>query len=101
MKTKTVSADKPAILTSIKLQHMINIKDLDSDLWCPVLRFGRTKKGEFKFPLVFKDFNKAEKLYDELIGFKGQSIEAVRAKADKLYTKYKKYDYRSKLSNKK
>ncbi len=75
-------------LTSIKLQQMININDLDVDLWCPVLRFGRK---QYKFPIVFKNYKQAEKLYDELEKLKGNTIEQVKEASEKLYTKFKKH----------
>lgn len=83
-------------LSSIQLKQMINIKDLDTELWCPILKFGKKKSGEFKFPIVFKNYKKAEKLYDELEKFKGKTIEEVRKQSDVLYEKYKKFDYKNK-----
>ena len=81
-------------LTSIRLQPMINMTDLDTDLWCPTLNFGRKKTGKFRFPIVFKNYKQAEKLYDELDKLKGKTIDEVKAVSDKLYDKYKKYHYK-------
>ena len=83
-------------LTFIQLKPMINIKNLDTDLWCPILKFGKKKSGEYKFPIVFKNYKKAEKIYDELEKLKGKTIDEVREKADAIYEKYKKYDYTNK-----
>ncbi len=82
-------------LTSVTLKTMINIKKLDTDLWCPVLKFGKTKDSEFKFPIVFKNYKQAEKLYDELEKFKGKTFEEVKNLSKKLYLKFKKYDYKN------
>ncbi len=85
----------PEKLTSIRLQPMINIKNLDTDLWCPVLSFGRKKSGKFKFPIVFKNYKMAEKLYDELEKLKGKTVDEVKSVSDKLYAKFKKYHYKN------
>lgn len=84
---------KAETLTSIRLQPMINIKKLDTELWCPVLSFGKKKAGKFKFPIVFKNYNQAEKLYIELEKLIGKTINEVKEQSDKLYVKFKKYHY--------
>lgn len=85
---------KKETLTSIRLQPMINIETLDTELWCPVLSFGKKKSGKFKFPIVFKNYKQAEKLYDELELLKGKTIDEVKAVSDKLYNKFKKFHYK-------
>ncbi len=92
---------KAETLTSIKLQQMINVKTLEIELWGHVLKFGRKKSGEFKFPIVFKNYKQAEKLYDELYKLKGKTIDEVRDLSDKLYDKFKKYHYKNKPSKNK
>jgi hypothetical protein len=84
------------ILSSIQLKPMINIKNLDTELWCPILKFGKKKSGEYKFPIVFKNYKKAEKIYDELEKLKGKTIDEVREKSDAIYEKYKQFDYKNK-----
>ncbi len=81
-------------LTSIRLQTMMNTKTLDVELWCPVLSFGRKKAGKFQFPIIFKNYKQAEKLYDELEKFKGMTLSEVRGRSQKLYDKYKQYHYK-------
>ncbi|OFY87865.1 MAG: hypothetical protein A3F72_03050 [Bacteroidetes bacterium RIFCSPLOWO2_12_FULL_35_15] len=81
-------------LRFVHLQPMMTIKKPYIDLYCPVLRFGKKKSGEFKFPIVFKNRKQADKLYDELEKLKGKTIDEVRAAADVLYEKFKKYHYK-------
>lgn len=83
-------------LTSIKLQPVMNIKNPELDLLCPVLSFGKKKTDKFKFPIVFKDETKASELYNELEPLIGQSLNEVKQQAVILYQKYKKFDYRIK-----
>ena len=82
-------------LTSIRLQPMINIKKIELNLLCPILNFGRKKKDEFKFPIIFKDEKIASQLYDELELLIGKSFDEVRVSAESLYEKYKTFDYRA------
>jgi hypothetical protein len=81
-------------LTSIRLQPMMNIDKPNLDLLCPVLKFGRKKSGEYKFPIVFKDEKPAGQLYDELKSLIGKSLDEVKAASEPLYDKYKNFDYR-------
>ena len=81
-------------LTSIRLQPMINLETMDTNLWCPTLNFGRKKTDKFRFPIVFKNRKAAGQLYDELEKLKGKSIDEVKAAADVLYEKFKKYHYK-------
>ncbi|MEK6880825.1 MAG: hypothetical protein AABY22_14495 [Nanoarchaeota archaeon] len=83
-------------LASVKLQTVIDLKTLNIDLLCPVLSFGRKKSDKFQFPIIFKNYNQAEKLYDELEKLKGKSFDVVRTEGDTLYKKYKKYHYKGK-----
>ncbi len=89
------TAETTEKLTSVKLQPMININKLNVDLWCPVLRFGRKKAGEFRFPIVFKNHKQAQKLYEELSALKGKSLSEVKKLSNKLYDKFKKFHYKN------
>lgn len=80
-------------LTSIKLQTMVNLKDLGRDLWCPVLRFGRKKENSFRFPVVFNNYHRAQMAYHELEKFIGMTKEEVEKAAEPIYDKFKQYDY--------
>lgn len=88
-------------LTSIRLQPMININQLETELWCPTLNFGRKKNGKFKFPIVFKNYKAAEQLYDELQKLIGKSLDEVKAASEPLYDKFKKYHYQKSVGKKK
>ncbi len=82
-----------ATLKSIKLQRQINIKQPDLDLWCPVVRFGKSKKSEYRFPIVFNDYSDAKLLYEELNKLIGQPLDEVKKASEILFDKYKKYHY--------
>lgn len=81
-------------LTSIRLQPMINLKNMDTELWCPTLNFGRKKTGKFRFPIIFKNRKAASQLYTELEKLKGKTIDEVKAASETLYEKFKKYHYK-------
>lgn len=80
-------------LSSIRLQEKINLDMPDLELWCPVLKFGKKKSSEYKFPIVFKNRKAAEKLYDELEKLIGKPWDEVKAASEILYPKFKKYHY--------
>lgn len=83
-------------LTSIRLQMMIDMNHLNTELWCPVLNFGRKKDARFRFPIVFKSMSKAMQLHAELIKLKGKTIDEVSEVSKISYNKYKKYHYKYK-----
>lgn len=84
-------------LKSIRLQEVINVNKPTWELFCPVLRFGNSKKGEYKFPIVFKDKTQAGNLYDELSLLIGKTIEEVKTESSQLFEKYKKFHYQKKF----
>lgn len=86
-------------LKSIRLQPAISLVNLDQKLWIPVLNFGRKKNEKFNFPLVFKDYDKAQELYQELDKLLGKTLAEVQLEAEALYDKFRDFDYRKMKCN--
>lgn len=81
-------------LTSVKIQTIIDMSKPTKNLWCHVLRFGRLKKDERRFPINFSQRNPACKLHDEFAKLIGKSMTEVEQAGGKLYKKYKKFNYK-------
>jgi hypothetical protein len=87
--------DKEPVLTSLKVQAMIDLISFETEMFTIVLRFGRKKSDTRRFPVIFKNTNKLSKCYDELEKFKGKTLDEVRTLTEPIYDKYKKYHYRA------
>jgi len=82
-------------LWRIYIQPLIGKSDL-SNLFCPVLKFGRKRSDELRFPIVFKSEKKCNQICDELEKLIGKSYEEVKIAGDLLFETYKQFDYRVK-----
>ena len=72
---------------------MINLKTPNLELWCPVLSFGKNKSSQYNFPVIFKDFEVAVEVKNELDKLIGSTISEVIESAKLLDSKYSEYHY--------
>lgn len=80
-------------LTSVKIKEMVNIKELDVELYCIQLNFGRKKEDRFKFPVIFSDKDKAYQVLEIYKSKIGYTLDCIKKETELIYDDFKNFHY--------